>query len=103
MLPMQGTLDEHMERRGERPVLCLRRTEDGAIFRYAVGMSRTPPVYYSVYAEYIRGECHTVGEIPHLSQNRDQAESFCALLEHFLITPLSLEASYEDILTPDLG
>ncbi len=102
MLLQQGTLDEHMERRRERPVLCLRRTEGDAIFRYAVGMSCELPVYYSVYAEYIRGGCHTVGEIPRISQSRDAAESFCALLEHFLVTPLSLEALYEDTLTPDL-
>ena len=100
MLKHQGSLDARIALRRERTVLSLRRTEDGVIFRYAVGESCESPVFYSVYAEYIDGDCHTVGEIPHLSQSREQAENFCALLERFLATPLSLEALYEDVMTP---
>lgn len=94
------TLEEQMAARGERPVLLLRRTEGGREFRYGVGVTAHPPVRYSIYAEYRATDMHTVTHIPAFSGDRDTAESFCSLLERMQATPLSLQAIYEDSLTP---
>ena len=94
------TLEERMAKRGERPVLLLRRIEGEGVFRYGVGVTAHPPTQYSVYAEYSAGEMHTLSHIPSFSSDRDTAESFCSLLERFSATPLSLDAIYEDSLTP---
>ncbi len=96
----ENTIEAHMLLRRERPVLCLRRTVGQGVLRYAVGVSDSTPPLYSIYAECALSEEHTVGEIPHFSDDRDKAERFCCLLEHCLATPLSLEALYEDSLTP---
>jgi hypothetical protein len=94
------TLEERMAALGERPVLLLRRIDGERVFRYGVGMAVHPPTRYSIYAEYRAGELHTITRIPAFSSDRDTAESFCSLLERVLATPLSLEAIYEDSLTP---
>ena len=91
---------ERMNKRGEKPVLCMQREEGMAVFRYLVAVSKAPPMTYSIYAEYEDGTTHTIGEIPHFSEDRDMAESFCGMLERWGVTPLSLEAIYEDIYTP---
>lgn len=92
--------EEKMKERGEHPVLALRREASGAVLRYLVAESDTLPKHYSIYAEYLDGASHTVGDIPCFSSDRDQAESFCSLLERFGVTPFSLHAVYEDSLTP---
>lgn len=92
--------EKKMKERGEHPVLALRREERDAVLRYLVAETDTDPRYYSVYAEYSDGTCHTAGDIPRFSKDRDQAEGFCSLLERFGVTPLSLGAVYEDSLTP---
>ena len=89
-----------MERMGEKPVLLLRRSDGTRVFRYGVGMATHPSVRYSVYAEYLTEGMHTLSHIPAFSIDRDTAESFCSLLERTLATPLSIEAIYEDSLTP---
>ena len=68
--------------------------------RYAVGVSDTHPHLYSIYAEYSGGGKETIETIPAFSEERDTAESFCAMLWRFGVTPLSLHAHYEDSLTP---
>lgn len=94
------SLARRMQKNGEHPVLCMRREEGDAVFRYLVAVSNASPERYSVYAEYKDAKRHTLGEIPHFSSDRDAAESFCSMLERFGITPLSLEAVYEDLYTP---
>ena len=94
------TLEGRMKERQEHPVLCLRREEGQAVFRYLVAVTDQRPARYSVYAEYTDTEHHTIGDIPHFSADRDTAESFCSMLERFGVTPLSLEAIYEDTYTP---
>ena len=89
-----------MRQRGEHPVLCLRREEGQAVFRYFVAVTDSRPQSYSVYAEYTDGSLHTTGEIPNFSEDRDIAEGFCCMLEKFSVTPLSLDSVYEDIYTP---
>ena len=89
-----------MKARNERPVLCMRREEGTAVFRYQVAVSSSSPQSYSIYAEYEDGELYTVGEIPDFSTDRDMAEGFCSILERFGVTPLSLNAIYEDTYTP---
>ena len=89
-----------MKARDEHPVLCMRREEGSAVFRYQVAVSNTSPKSYSIYAEYEDGERYTVGEVPDFSTDRDMAESFCSMLERFGVTPLSLNAVYEDTYTP---
>ena len=89
-----------MKQRGERPILCVRREEGDAVFRYQVAVNDATPSEYSVYAEYKDSTRYTVGEIPHFSTDRDTAESFCGMLDRFRVTPLSLEAIYEDMYTP---
>ncbi len=92
--------EEKMKERGEHPVLALRRTDGGVTLRYVVAERDKPPKHYSIYAEYTEGACHTAGEIPCFSRDRDTAESFCTMLERFGVTPFSLDAVYEDSLTP---
>lgn len=93
-------LEERMRQKGEHPVLCLRREEEGRIYRYLVAVTDGEPQSYSVYAEYQDSKTHTTGEIPSFSRDRDTAESFCSMLERFGVTPLSLDAVYEDTYTP---
>ena len=94
------SLETLMKKNGEKPVLCMRRDEGEAVFRYLVAMKSASPISYSVYAEYTDATHHTVGAIPSFSYDIDTAESFCGMLERFGITPLSLEAIYEDMHTP---
>lgn len=95
-----SSIEARMRARGDRPVLTLRYDKGDAILRYAVGASGTSPCLYSIYAEYISEEKSTSEVIPAFSKERDTAENFCAMLAHFLATPLSLHALYEDSLTP---
>lgn len=93
-------LASRIKENGEHLVLSMRREENGARFRYLVAVSNTSPATYSVYVEYQDASRHTVGAIPRFSNDRDTAESFCSMLERFGITPLSLDAIYEDAYTP---
>ena len=94
------TPEERMKEKGERPVLCMRREEGTATFRYLVATNDAPKKEYSIYVEYRDALRHTTGEIPAFSTDRDVAETFCGMLERFGVTPLSLDAVYEDIYTP---
>ena len=94
------SIEERMKARDEHPVLCLKYEATHAVMRYAVGASRTSPTVYSIYAEYISEGTHTAETIPAFSEDRDVAESFCAMLCHFGATPLSIHEIYEDSLTP---
>ena len=96
----ENKIEARMKARGEHPVLTLRYDGDGAVMRYAVGTSAKKPPSYSVYAEYTANGKTTAEVIPAFSRKRDTAESFCALLARFSVTPLSLHALYEDSLTP---
>ena len=89
-----------MAERGERKVLSLRKEEGDALYLYTVAIGKSKDALYSIYAEFQCGDVHTVGEIPDFSCDRDKAEGFCCMLEKFGITPLSLDAVYEDLLTP---
>ena len=89
-----------MVERGERKVLALRKEEGDALYLYTVAIGSEKGALYSIYAEFQCGDVHTVGEIPGFSCDRDKAEAFCCMLERFGITPLSLDAVYEDLLTP---
>lgn len=89
-----------MTERGERKVLSLRKEEGEALYLYTVAIGKEKDALYSIYAEFLCGDLHTIGEIPAFSDDRDKAEGFCCLLERFGITPLSLSAVYEDLLTP---
>ena len=94
------TIEACMKARGDRPVLSLRSDGENAVMRYAVGASDTTPVLYSIYAEYTADGKTTSETIPAFSEERDTADSFCAMLWRFGVTPLSLHAHYEDSLTP---
>ena len=95
-----STPEARMKARREHPVLCLRREEGQAVLRYLVAVTDKEPMQYSVYAEYEDESQHTVGDIPCFSNDRAKAECFCNMLERFAITPLSLDAVYEDAYTP---
>ena len=98
---LEGSIEELMKKRGEQVVLRLEKRLALAFFRYAVGERVTEEgTLYSVYAEYAREEIHTLGFIPDFAREKAQAEGFCRLLAHILATPLSLDAMYEDSLTP---
>ena len=90
---------EKRKERGEI-TLTLQRAEGDAILAYRVCASETEPKLYSVTVEYTDAERHTQGEIPHFSSDKETAERFCAMLARFGVTPLSLDAIYEDTLTP---
>ena len=92
--------EEKMKERGEHPVLALRKEEGDTVLRFLVAETDRHPKQYSIYAEYFDGACHTAGDIPNFSRDRDTAESFCSMLERFGVTPFSLNAIYEDTLTP---
>lgn len=94
------TPEERMKEKGEHPVLCMRREEGEATFRYLVAANDAPQKEYSIYVEYQDALHHTTGEIPAFSTDRDVAETFCGMLERFGVTPLSLDAVYEDVYTP---
>ena len=115
---LQGLIKE----REEAVSLLLEKSIGSKRFRYAVGKREVvlkeeeakelslgssalapesaPRTVYSVYAEYEDDGIHTVGKIPDFSYNKETAEGFCRLLAGILATPLSLEALYEDSLTP---
>lgn len=92
-----STLEEAMKARGERMILLLKKSLGKRHFRYALGEGADT---YSVYAEYKDESTHTLGSVPDFSNEKDVAEGFCRLLSRILATPLSLEAIYEDSLTP---
>ena len=92
--------EEKMEERGERVILTLKRGAENATLSYLVSVSDGEPPNYSIYVEYTDAERHTVGEIPRFSSEKETAERFCAMLARFGVTPLSLDAVYEDTLTP---
>ena len=113
---------ELIRERGEKAVLLLEKAIGTKRFRYAVG-ERTEIVsprkseatsdgslaldqeeatraVYSIYAEYEDEGIHTVGKIPDFSFLLETADGFCRLLARTLATPLSLDAIYEDSVTP---
>lgn len=105
-------LREAISNRGERIVLLLEKAVGKKRFRYAVGekeavkecfaddggeMGKTS---FSVYAEYEDEGIHTIGSIPDFSNEATTADGFCRLLARILATPLSLDAIYEDSVTP---
>ena len=92
--------EENMKESGERVTLALKRKEGDAILFYRVCTSTAEVPLYSVSVEYTDTERHTTGEIPHFSSDKETAERFCAMLARFGVTPLSLDAIYEDTLTP---
>ena len=90
-------LEEAIEARGEKMILLLSKSLGKRRFRYAIGEGGNS---YSVYAEYTDEKSHTVGAVTDFSNEKEIAEGFCRLLSRILATPLSLEAIYEDSLTP---
>ena len=92
-----STLEKAIAARGERMILLLEKSLGRRRFRYALGKGADT---YSVYAEYKDEGAHTLGSVPDFSNEKDVAEGFCRLLFRILATPLSLEAIYEDSLTP---
>ena len=110
--PTVKSLEEAMAQRGERIVLLLKKSVGHKHFRYALGEAPAPlpcisdgearreAFTYSVYAEYRDEKTHTVGVVPDFSSEKGSAEGFCRLLARILATPLSLDAIYEDSLTP---
>jgi len=99
---MPKSIEECLEKKGEHIVLHLKKNLGNAHFRYVLSEGKNVEgcVTYSVYAEYTDGKAHTVGGVPDFSDSRELSESFCRLLARTLATPLSLEAIYEDSLTP---
>ena len=99
---MSKSIEECLEKKGEHIVLHLKKNLGHAHFRYvlAEGKDENGCDTYSVYAEYTDENAHTVGGVPDFSDSREMSESFCRLLARTLATPLSLEAIYEDSLTP---
>ena len=91
------SIEAEMEKRGEKMILLLKKALGRKLFRYALGEGENT---YSVYAEYKDERTHTVGSVPDFSSEKESAEAFCRLLSRILATPLSLEAIYEDSLTP---
>lgn len=92
-----SSIEETMQARGERMILLLKKSLGKRHFRYALGEGADT---YSVYAEYKDESTHTLGSVPDFSNEREVAEGFCRLLSRILATPLSLEAIYEDSVTP---
>ena len=90
-------LEEAIGARGEKMILLLSKSLGKRHFRYAIGEGKEA---YSVYAEYKDEKTHTVGAVTDFSNEKEVAEGFCRLLSRVLATPLSLEALYEDSLTP---
>ena len=91
------SIEALIEKRGEKMILLLKKSLGKKLFRYALGEGE---LTYSVYAEYLDEKTHTVGSVPDFSNEKEPAEAFCRLLARILATPLSLEAIYEDSLTP---
>lgn len=90
-----------MAARGETPSLVVRRSHGGIKLTYTVAERKTEDgVTYSVYAEFEDGELRTASAVTDISDDRIAAESFCRTLAEHAVTPLSLEAIYEDMLTP---
>ena len=104
------TAKEKMKERNEQTVLCLQKKIGHTLFRYSVGERReeitkedetkTQALSYSVYAEYETAEEHTYAFVTALTEEKEKAIAFCKKLLAALVTPLSLEAVYEDMLTP---
>ena len=93
-------MEELAERRGEQIISSTERKNGAYCYRYAVAVGGDSPLLYSIYAEWQHGGVKTVGVIPVFSADRMQAEHFCRLLARMQATPLSLDAIYEDSLTP---
>lgn len=95
------TIEERMKEREEKTILHLSKHLGRATFRYILAerLEESSPLY-SIYAEFKDEEMHTISSIPDFSPLRETAEAFCRLLAKTLATPLSLEAIYEDSLTP---
>lgn len=96
------SIESRIAKRGERMILDLKKNLGHSRFRYAVTERERGAggFTYSIYASYADEEKSTVGAITDFSASREGAECFCRLLARMLATPLSLEAIYEDSLTP---
>lgn len=93
---------ERMASRGENAALVVRRNHGTIHLTYTVAERKTEDgVMYSVYAEFEDGAFRTASAVTDISGDRLAAESFCRMLAEHAVTPLSLEAIYEDRLTPD--
>ena len=93
--------EEQMRERGETVVLLLKKNLGHARFRYFLAeRSVEGAPMYTVYADYRDEAIHTASAILDLTPLRETAEGFCRLLAKMLVTPLSLEDIYEDLLTP---